>query len=100
MRQMRTDQIGRTRTVASDRGRDKTKLTARDRLRARATALDVNTGGAADYRLAALALIAGWVAMTWPWLSGTVTIPWDAKAQFLPQIQFLAQSIEIGRAHV
>ena len=98
MRQMRTDQIGRTRTVASDRGRDKTKLNARDRLRARATALDLNTGSATDYRLAALALIAGWVAMTWPWLSGAVTIPWDAKAQFLPQIQFLAQSIARGES--
>lgn len=38
-------------------------------------------------------LIAGWVVMTWPWLSGRVTIPWDAKAHFLPQIQFLAQSL-------
>ncbi len=32
----------------------------------------------------------------WPWLSGRVTIPWDAKAQFLPQIQFLAQSLARG----
>src|SRR5262245_19074155 len=26
----------------------------------------------------------------WPWLSGTVTIPWDAKSQFFPSVQFLA----------
>ena len=45
-----------------------------------------------------LALIAGWVLMVWPWLSGGVTIPWDAKAQFLPQIQFLAQSIARGES--
>jgi hypothetical protein len=32
----------------------------------------------------------------WPWLSGRVTIPWDAKAGFLPQIQFLAQSLAEG----
>src|SRR5262245_53104844 len=32
----------------------------------------------------------------WPWLSGRVTIPWDAKAHFLPQVQFLAQSIARG----
>ena len=32
----------------------------------------------------------------WPWLSGRVTIPWDAKAHFQPQIQFLAQSLARG----
>lgn len=32
----------------------------------------------------------------WPWLSGRVTIPWDAKAHFLPQVQFLAQSLAAG----
>jgi len=29
----------------------------------------------------------------WPWLSGAVTIPWDGKSQFYPQVQFLANSI-------
>jgi hypothetical protein len=42
------------------------------------------------------ALILGWIAMTWPWLLGRVTIPWDAKAHFQPQIQFLAQSLARG----
>src|SRR5947207_4942051 len=28
-----------------------------------------------------------------PWLSGAVTIPWDAKSQFYPQVQFLAHAI-------
>jgi hypothetical protein len=44
------------------------------------------------------ALVAGWIVMAWPWLSGRVTIPWDAKAQFLPQIQFLAQSLARGES--
>jgi hypothetical protein len=34
----------------------------------------------------------------WPWLSGRVTIPWDAKAHFQPQIQFLAQSLAEGQS--
>jgi hypothetical protein len=46
------------------------------------------------YPLAALALAA--IVIGWPWLSGSVTIPWDAKAHFQPQIQFLAQSIAGG----
>ncbi len=44
------------------------------------------------------ALVVGWAIMVWPWLSGRVTIPWDAKAQFLPQIQFLAQSLGAGES--
>ena len=32
----------------------------------------------------------------WPWLSGAVTIPWDAKSQFYPQVQFLASSLARG----
>ena len=41
-------------------------------------------------------LVAAWAALGWPWLSGHVTIPWDAKAHFYPQLQFLAQSIHGG----
>ena len=37
-----------------------------------------------------------WLAFCWPWLSGAVTIPWDAKAHFQPQIQFLAASLARG----
>ncbi len=44
--------------------------------------------------LALLALC--WLAFSWPWLSGSVTIPWDAKAHFQPQIQFLAASLARG----
>jgi len=37
-------------------------------------------------------------AIAWPWLSGTVTIPWDAKAQFQPQLQFLARALGDGQS--
>jgi hypothetical protein len=37
-----------------------------------------------------------WAWFCWPWLSGTVTIPWDAKAQFAPQVQFMARAIHAG----
>ena len=41
-------------------------------------------------------LAAAWLVLSWPWLSGAVTIPWDAKAHFYPQLQFLAQSLHRG----
>ena len=44
----------------------------------------------------ALLFALAWLAFSWPWLSGAVTIPWDAKAHFAPQVQFLAQSIHRG----
>lgn len=47
--------------------------------------------------IVALFLLAA-LAVGWPWLSGRVTIPWDAKATFLPQIQFLAQSLADGQS--
>src|ERR1044072_542156 len=36
--------------------------------------------------------------LAWPWLSGALTIPWDAKAQFMPQLQFLARSFAEGQS--
>jgi hypothetical protein len=36
------------------------------------------------------------LASAWPWLSGAVTVPWDAKSQFYPEVQFLAASIARG----
>ncbi|KAB2919551.1 MAG: YfhO family protein [Hyphomicrobiaceae bacterium] len=45
----------------------------------------------------ALFLLASLV-IGWPWLSGRFTIPWDAKAHFQPQIQFLAQSLARGES--
>jgi hypothetical protein len=40
----------------------------------------------------------GWFALAWPWLSGRVTIPWDSKAHFQPQLQFLASALHSGQA--
>jgi hypothetical protein len=34
--------------------------------------------------------------MTWRWIAGISTIPWDAKAQFHPYVQFMAQSFARG----
>ncbi len=52
----------------------------------------------ADWRLwpVALGFLGCFALMTWPWLVGQVTIPWDAKAHFQPQIQFLADSLARG----
>jgi hypothetical protein len=41
-----------------------------------------------------VALLWGWIA--YPWLSGEVTIPYDAKAHFQAQIQFLANALHRG----
>ncbi len=46
----------------------------------------------------ALAFALGWLVLGWPWLSGAVTVPWDAKAHFQPQIQFLAWSLAHGES--
>ncbi len=43
-------------------------------------------------------LAVAWLVLAWPWLSGRVTIPWDAKAHFLPQLQFLASSFAAGES--
>lgn len=43
-------------------------------------------------------LVSAWLVLVWPWLSGTVTIPWDAKAHFQAQISFLAQSLHNGQS--
>jgi hypothetical protein len=50
------------------------------------------------YTAAALALSIAWVAFAFPWLSGFVTIPYDAKAHFQPQIQFLANALHSGQS--
>lgn len=57
-------------------------------------------GDEAAWPLAApiLAFLGLFLLLVWPWALGYVTIPWDAKAHFLPQAQFLAQSIARGEA--
>ena len=39
-----------------------------------------------------------WALFCWPWLSGSVTIPWDAKAHFYPQLVFLAEALHSGHS--
>jgi hypothetical protein len=51
-----------------------------------------------ETRLALALLLLAALVIGWPWLSGRVTIPWDAKAHFQPQIQFLAQSLADGQS--
>ncbi len=50
------------------------------------------------YMLAVLAFLAVWLTLSAPWLSGRVTIPYDAKAHFQAQIQFLANAIHSGQS--
>ncbi|HWL31932.1 MAG TPA: hypothetical protein VNQ50_07335 [Xanthobacteraceae bacterium] len=38
------------------------------------------------------------VALAWPWLSGAVTIPYDAVSQFDPPFAFIARSIASGQS--
>jgi hypothetical protein len=45
----------------------------------------------------ALFLLA-WLMLAWPWLSGAVTIPYDAKALFQAELQFLANAIHQGQS--
>ncbi|PTM42308.1 YfhO family protein [Bosea sp. 124] len=52
----------------------------------------------AGYPLAAVGFLCVWVVLCWPWLSGAVTIPFDAKAHFQAQIQFLAQALHSGQS--
>jgi len=53
---------------------------------------------ARDYRFAAGVYLVAWVALSWPWLSGTFTIPYDAKALFQAQLQFLANALHSGQS--
>ena len=52
----------------------------------------------AGYLLAAIGFVVAWVALCWPWLSGSVTIPFDAKAHFQAQVQFLANALHSGQS--
>lgn len=51
-----------------------------------------------SYAAAGAVVLAGWLVLCWPWLSGSVTIPYDAKAHFYPQLQFLAQALHSGQS--
>src|SRR5689334_17667147 len=34
----------------------------------------------------------------WPWLSGAVTVPYDAKSTFLPPVEFMAHAFATGES--
>jgi hypothetical protein len=36
------------------------------------------------------------LAPSWPWLSGAVTVPYDAKSSVLPPIEFMAHAFATG----
>lgn len=82
------------------------KLTPGRPISATGTAANRRDGAAARLRFdaglrwplpvpAALFLLAT-LFLAWPWLSGAVTIPWDAKAHAYAQLQFLAQALHSG----
>lgn len=48
--------------------------------------------------LAIALFLLAWAALSWPWLSGAVTIPYDAKALFQAELQFLANAIHQGQS--
>src|SRR5215467_9661629 len=50
------------------------------------------------FALSALFYTAAFAVLSWPWLSGAVTLPWDAKAQFQSELQFLASSLARGES--
>src|SRR5512139_68634 len=50
------------------------------------------------YIAAAILFLACAALLAFPWLSGRVTIPWDAKAHFQPQFVFLAHALHSGQS--
>lgn len=55
-------------------------------------------GEGPPHALAAAFFLACALALAFPWLSGRVTIPWDAKAHFYPQLVFLAHALHSGQS--
>lgn len=53
---------------------------------------------ARSYNAALIAFALGWAVFSLPWLSGEVTVPYDAKAHFQPQLQFLAHALHSGQS--
>jgi hypothetical protein len=56
------------------------------------------TSRASTFLLSVALYTAAFIVLSWPWLSGALTIPWDAKAQFQPELQFLASSLAHGES--
>lgn len=62
--------------------------------------MSASASGPRDWPLLrAMAVVAlGWFALAFPWLSGRVTVPWDAKAHFQPQLAYLAGTLHRGES--
>ncbi len=58
----------------------------------------MNARVSGSYAAAFCAVAIGWLIFALPWLSGSVTIPYDAKAHFQPQLQFLANALHSGQS--
>ncbi len=58
----------------------------------------MNARVSGSYAAAFCAVAIGWLIFASPWLSGSVTIPYDAKAHFQPQLQFLANALHSGQS--
>jgi hypothetical protein len=57
----------------------------------------MNRRGAQPSLLLTVAIFAlAFLIPAWPWLSGAVTIPYDAKSTFLPPVEFMARAFAAG----
>ncbi len=54
--------------------------------------------GVGAYRAAQMAFAGAWIVLSWPWATGAVTIPYDAKAHFQAQLQFMANAFHSGQS--
>lgn len=54
--------------------------------------------GRTEHAIAQLVFLLAWAALASPWLFGSATIPFDAKAHFQAQIQFLANALHSGQS--
>src|ERR1700752_2968545 len=49
--------------------------------------------------LLAIAIFAlAFLVPAWPWLSGAVTVPYDAKSTFLPPVEFMARAFAMAES--
>jgi hypothetical protein len=56
------------------------------------------TASTRSYAVSAFLFALAWLALSSPWLAGELTIPYDAKAHFHAQIQFLANALHSGQS--
>jgi hypothetical protein len=54
--------------------------------------------GPSHFAVAQIIYLAAWLTLSAPWLFGSFTIPYDAKAHFQAQIQFLANALHSGQS--